>query len=642
MQSSGLKIFRLKYRGSFESCEEIENPEMFLNYFSVVSILAIYIVQQKRLYIWVGKYVSESLKHYCAHVREIVSKNFPELRVLRNITMESKAETEDFFKSINIGGISITKEQLHKKIGNQENKLLPIISEIEELKTKADKYFFSEDYQKAIEISEKIIELGKTFDDKSIILDQEDFISEAKTRYIKTQLDLSLNEITILNQELIKSWKIDKYNEIISKIDNTLNIIKENDTENYKKKFEELKSDLIEFKKNNEEILNKIVTLESRINKSREKSQIHAAINNCEKIIKISEEYKQPEIKEKYILILNELKKELEEKNKKKLIESQQLINKAKELEKIIEVDENTLPLIEEFSVNDLFENLSKDVNEMLQQIGTLLEDHRVEIKNNIKTNALLISSSGETFELEKDIEIKKVNNEDEKLLYSANSGFQNPFDDIIEEAILTDLIPYNFEITNMKINKEEVKKLPEKTLTKEGLELTWKLKNIQPKENMDINYDLRRRVSRTIIFVLEDQLKIIKTHSNLNPLKLEGLFEAKIPFNNSYGKILDGLVIEDIIPLYYVNSIKEPKNILPSETVKTEKGDIIKWNIGNMENAALNYNYRLLELYKFEELKIKVKNLTKDGNKSLRDGNLTETMQNYDKIINELMEFNK
>lgn len=217
-----------------------------------------------------------------------------------------------------------------------------------------------------------------------------------------------------------------------------------------------------------------------------------------------------------------------------------------------------------------------------------------------------------------------------------------NPFDDVIESAIITDLIPYNFEIMEMQLNGEPVKALPDKSLTKNGIEFRWELKNIPPKEKVEINYDLRRRISRSVIFILKGKLQIIKTHSNLQNLELDGFYEASLPFSNSYGTTIEGVIIEDIIPLYYLHFVKEPTNLVPAVTSNTEHGDLIKWNIGTMKAESLNYQYRLLELYRLEELKINIKDLTKNGISAINKGDLTEALQFYDNLINQLEEYNK
>ncbi len=291
----------------------------------------------------------------------------------------------------------------------------------------------------------------------------------------------------------------------------------------------------------------------------------------------------------------------------------------------------------------DILGDLSDDVSEMLDQLGNLLIEHRVDVKKEITNRALLMSASGDVVEHEKKFEIQKIEEKDEMVKYSVQSSIINPFEDSIEDAIITDLIPYNFEITDMQLNGKPVKTLPDKSLTKEGVELKWQIQNIPLKEKVEIDYNLRRRISRTIIFVFKGNIKIIKTHSNLNKLeKLEGLYEAQLPFTNSYGSILNGVIIEDVIPLYYLHFMKEPTDLLPAEITSSEHGELVKWNIGTMEVETLNYHYRLLKLYRLEDLKINIINLGKNGIKSLSKGDLTEALTIYDNIIDQLEEYNK
>jgi len=400
---------------------------------------------------------------------------------------------------------------------------------------------------------------------------------------------------------------------------------------------EEIIAKQAEFEKYQEEIN----LLEQNIKENRENGHLDAVIIQCEDIIKKAEFIKKQDIVLDYSQILEETKNELEEERKTKKEKQEALIEKAKELEEVIQTEENVLPLIEEFSVEDILSELPDDVNEMLKHVGTLLDEHRVEVKKEIRNKALLTSASGEVIELDQNLEVKKNEMDERVVNFNVQSGVVNPFDDVIEEAVLTDLIPYNFEITNIQLNGEPVKELPDKSLSENGIELNWQFKNIPPKENIEINYDLRRRVSRTIIFILNGQLKIIKTHSKLNMLELEGLYEAKLPFTNSYEGQLEGVIVEDIIPLYYLNFIKEPTNILPAKTTTSEHGELVKWNVGTMEIETLNYQYRLLELYRYEEIKININHMIKEGLDSLERGDLSNSLVIYEKIINQLEEYN-
>ncbi|MFX1393598.1 MAG: hypothetical protein ACFFAH_08485 [Promethearchaeota archaeon] len=771
MEYTNLNIFRLNYSGNFEEITK-ETSQDLLNLFTLFDILAIYYPIQKRMYIWVGKNVTQALRNFIPEIRMRFSEKLPDLKILRNITIESGSEPSDFFRFLDFDW-----EKLNAHIKAQELKLEPLIKEIESLKMELNSLFEKGRYEDCIKISENIIELAKKTMDNALEREQEDFIKELKKKskikasvetieeetiaiknkfdgLIKTnipkdilkahniveefrkkyekQIDLtsipSTNELLareenlwynfkreqqeynkeldhlktnlktameryvitevedtmikakdlllrVIEKEVKKNWseieveyvewkrknvtikKIEasldettklknnfKFEEAISKLDSTMELIQDKEILEYSKKLQEKRKEVIRAEEEYIKVREKIAVLEEKIKENRKNNFLKAALINCKKIIKLAESIKKHDSVLEYNQKLEEIKGEIENIKIATQTEQIELTKKAKGLENIIVVDnENILPLVEEFSVHDVLGDLSDDVSEMLDKLGNLLMEHRVEVKKEISNRALLKSVSGEVVELEKDIEVQKIEQKDEMVKYNVQSSLINPFEDSIEEAVITDLIPYNFEITNMQLNNQPVKKLPDKSLTKKGIELKWQIENIAPKEKININYDLRRRISRTIIFVFKEQLKIIKTHSNLNKIeKIKGLYEARLPFTNSYGSVLNGVIVEDIIPLYYLHFIKEPTHLLPAEITSSEHGDLIKWNVGSMDSETLNYQYRLLELYRLEELKINVIDLSKNGINALNQGDLTEALTIYDKIINQLEEFNK
>jgi len=766
MEEQSLKFFKLYYSGSFKEIIT-DSP---LDLFTLVDILAIYIPMQKRMYIWIGKWATQSLRKYIPQIRTRFSEKLPELKILRNITIESGSEPSDFFQPF-----KFTWETLNSHIDEQETKLKPIINEIDSLKEQIVKLTNLEEFEEAIILSKEIINLSKKIEDKALENEQKDnikdlrrrgklkiskdkveeetekikksfeelidthkpediikahkIIDEYKTKYenfidlsvISSASDLLLEEdkvwkkfttdqnkairdlktlankikkyiekndleeaetilikarellLLVSGDDLKHEWneiesqvlenkiktstieEIEKsildssklseelqFKDAISRIESTIELIQDKEILEYNNKLKNKMEEIIAKQAEFENRMDKINLLKQEVKENRENGRLNAVIIQCEEIIKTAELIKKQDIVLDYTQILEETKNELEEERKIKKEKQEALIEKAKELGEVIQIEENVLPLIEEFSVEDILSELSDDTNEMLNQVSTLLNEHRVEVKQEIKNKALLTSASGEVLELDQNIEVKK-NEMDEKVAeFNVQSGIVNPFEDAIEEAVLTDLIPYNFEITKIQLNGEPVKELPDKTLSENGIELNWQFKNIPPQENVEINYDLRRRVSRTIIFILNGQLKIIKTHSKLNMLELEGLYEAKLPFTNSYEGQLEGVIVEDIIPLYYLNFIKEPTHILPAKTTTSEHGELVKWNVGTMEIETLNYQYRLLELYRYEEIKININHLNKEGLDSLERGDLSNSLAIYEKLINQLEEYNK
>jgi len=191
-------------------------------------------------------------------------------------------------------------------------------------------------------------------------------------------------------------------------------------------------------------------------------------------------------------------------------------------------------------------------------------------------------------------------------------------------------------------MNGEKVDELPDKLLGNDGIEINWKLQDIQPKEKYEINYDLRRRISRTIIFLLGDKLKILKTHFNVTKSEIEGFFDIKLPFTNSYRSKIKGVLIEDIIPLYYISLIKEPHDFIPYREQKTDMGELIKWNIGTMDSFTMNYHYKLIDLFKFEQLKVIVNDLCRNGAQALNDRDISLSIKKYKEITSHLREYIK
>ena len=379
----------------------------------------------------------------------------------------------------------------------------------------------------------------------------------------------------------------------------------------------------------------------------------------CNAIINLFEKIEELDSKNKYIEFIKEVKDKIaetlkqeeeitlrkkavekflnlyDEQIKEKKKEQENLIRKAEKCNQLIEIQEDLIPIIEDFTVQDLLGDLSSDIQQQLEQLGSILEEHRVDVKSTISNRGIIIRSTGEALEIENEINANQIRSNEREVLYDVQIKLENQFDDVIEEAILTDLIPYNFEVVNIKISIKGIERAEEKILTKDGLEITWNLKKIQPKEKIEIVYDLRHRISRTIIFMLESQLKIIKTHVNIEETtpRMEGFHEASIPFINPGPNQLKGLIIEDIIPLYYIHNIKEPKSFIP-RLDQSNKGDLIKWNIGTMGIDSINHHYKLLEIFKFEEIKLLIDEIDQEAFDCLKKKEISSSIEKYNEIL--------
>lgn len=590
-------------------------------------------------------------------------------------------------------------------VTEEQRRQIEILSKIDDLIIVQSNHFLISKYKEAIQVAEEIIEIAKEYNLKDHITEQEDYIIEMEgaikkrervaaikelAEHKKKKIDALIdtgdimaahrlvedfvnefeNEVKLksipaarqfmkreeevweeflgkqvvlrdqlktLKEEISTAFESENLREIGAIVKKSKDIVSKILIEDHNPEWKKYYSDYnVRMDKINEEIFD----LEQNYEDKQSKNQLSAALEFGKKIIEMARESGIEEFEKKYTAQLDELQTEIDIENSKRDKELEEIKEKAKELENIIKVEEDTLLLVEEFSVNDILGDLSGEINETLEKVGALLVDHRVEIKTNITNKAVLTSASGEIVELNQDIEV--VDNKEEPTNYYVKSGLTNPFDDILEEGILTDLIPYNFEIMNIEMNGKKVEEIPEKVLIKDGAQLEWKIENLKPKEKVEIKYDLRRRVSRTIIFMLDNNLKIIKTHSNLKPSEQKGFYDALFPFSNSFGKDLSGVVVEDVIPLYYLHFVKEPSEFVPVKTADSRLGDLVKWNIGTLEQKSLDYHYKLLELYRLEEIKVDVENLDKDGNDAINNGNIVEAIQKYNEIKEVLLNYIK
>ena len=402
--------------------------------------------------------------------------------------------------------------------------------------------------------------------------------------------------------------------------------------------------------------------LEDRAFLKKNEKLFNKAINCYEQIISLLKKNKKNDLIEAYQSLIEEIKSEQEKFEEERLLKKKKiedalnkyyqqidskrqeqaiLIKKAQCYGPMIEIQEDMLPLVEDFSVEDILGDLSENIHEQYTKLEKLLEEHRVDIKTNIKNKGTIIKTSGEIMDLEQDINANMSGDDEKEVFYDVHIKLENHFDEMIEEAILSDLVPYNFEIVNTKIDEKRMECPPEKILTKDGLEITCRFKDIRPKEKIEIVYDLRHRVSRTIIFIREDQLNIIKTHANLEDAtpKKQGFHEANINFINPGPAQIKGMIIEDIIPLYYIHSIIEPRTLLP--IVKpSNKGDQIEWKIGTMDVDSINHRYKLIELFKFEEIKVLVNGIDEKAYNCLKNNNINESIEKYNEIVGLINDF--
>jgi len=203
MENSDLKVFKLLYSGEIKE-QTIENGNI-VEIFSNFSILVFYIRKNKHLYTWIGEDASRTLKNYIVNMRQTFSKEYPHLRVLRYITEDSidtMSENDDFFSDIGISKEKIVSYLESEKSRHEEE----FKTKLSNLKEQADMYFENKNFERAIEISKKIIKMATETKHKKLIEDQRAFIAEAETRLkAKSVLEEIREERKIIKEKYLEA-----------------------------------------------------------------------------------------------------------------------------------------------------------------------------------------------------------------------------------------------------------------------------------------------------------------------------------------------------------------------------------------------------------------------------------------------------
>ncbi|TET61892.1 MAG: hypothetical protein E3J52_00295 [Promethearchaeota archaeon] len=205
-----IKTFKLNYDGTFDEIAYENIKEVF----TIINILAIYIQKIKTMYIWIGRNVNQALKNHVARIRVLLKEEFPQFRIIRNITFDMRSEPYEFFKNLNI-----TKDELYEIINYQEKTVLPVLEKIEELKKKSEKSIESEQYKSAIELLKEIIGLAEKIQDDALVTEQKRIISKLTEKFenqeIVSEIEQETERVEKEYNELIKTKNILKAHELV-------------------------------------------------------------------------------------------------------------------------------------------------------------------------------------------------------------------------------------------------------------------------------------------------------------------------------------------------------------------------------------------------------------------------------------------
>ncbi|MFX0099488.1 MAG: hypothetical protein ACFFCS_07895 [Candidatus Hodarchaeota archaeon] len=293
--------------------------------------------------------------------------------------------------------------------------------------------------------------------------------------------------------------------------------------------------------------------------------------------------------------------------------------------------------------LQNILGNLDPDVKPRMRKLDLILPDTDVggflanEIDNQliplpktIESSILYVDQDGNLESIKAEQEIVKVPDSDIGL--STTTMFENPLDVSLTNVQVNNIVPYGYKVMDSTVEGFEDLK-PTKKLLDEGLQLTWTIPEIKPKQEAKVDVSLERRISRTILFNIEKETTIIETWFNIIPI--EKKYSANDSFTNIYPNDIDNLIIEDEIPLTFnlleVNPNEEVYTFNP-EMDKFE--NLVKWKYG----PAIQNSKKFEQLYYLKDHPIFILNQylaqAKDNDLPIKIFQLIEPSIMYNELI--------
>jgi tetratricopeptide (TPR) repeat protein len=217
--------------------------------------------------------------------------------------------------------------------------------------------------------------------------------------------------------------------------------------------------------------------------------------------------------------------------------------------------------------------------SQLQKLLRTALENKRVRVKNEIIST---ITAKREKEDLEASFKTE-VEKEDSEVV--AKVYFENIYEAPLKDAVLTCYIPacYNVEKIDSQVR-------PKTQPALEGMEATFDLKKLSPKEKINVNFTLRRNVSRTVVMEQGKEIWVIRTHIPIIQ-ETPTSFKSHLIIQNNTGKGIDSVILEDVIPLEFSVVEVSPGNVqLYANDIEDTLLQQILSNFGKNDKVEITY----------------------------------------------------
>jgi len=236
------------------------------------------------------------------------------------------------------------------------------------------------------------------------------------------------------------------------------------------------------------------------------------------------------------------------------------------------------LPPNEEFMSSGTTQKIKGDFDdkdELNEILSNFLAEHKPDRKTKAKSKSSFTTADGQERSVEEDKTIVDEPIADTAIL---NSGFNNDFGMEITDIQLSDTLPFDYKVNDIILSGVEAKKIGEE-VTQSGLEVTWQIDKLAAGEKSQIEYELGKRMLRTILIRDDFDLTILQTYENINREENSLWVESTYVFQDNTA-VVENVKILDQLPGEYQLLDSTPDAIPPLATVRnTTQSTEIAWS---------------------------------------------------------------
>lgn len=225
------------------------------------------------------------------------------------------------------------------------------------------------------------------------------------------------------------------------------------------------------------------------------------------------------------------------------------------------------IPEREDILVSGTTQKIKGDIGDR-EELNKILENFLIENKPERQTTAKSTSSFRTEDGQERTIEAEKPIQEnplDDGVVLA--SGFFNDFGVPVEDVEIADTIPYDFHVNDVKLSGVEMEQLSRQK-TPEGLEFKWKIERLQPGDRSKIEYELGKRMLRTILIRDDYDLTIMQTYEEIQREDSSVWIDTNYVFQEQT-QVVENVKILDQIPGDYHLRESKPEATPPLAQVR-------------------------------------------------------------------------